>query len=286
MKPLLGAIGGLALAFAANVAMAEAVNFPAAPVKPTPFALRRAELQGSPIQVQPGDMIAGDLYRPDGPGPFPAIISLHGCLGWPRTAELRAHQAAKYTSQGYLFLAVDSYGPRGLRQTCVPTPGSQPADRLGDAQGALDWIGAQTSVDPLRVALMGASQGGTIVLTALGKDQGATPGGRRFAAGVAFYPTCSPASAVVSAPLLVIVGALDDWAPTSDCLAMSAATHDGGSPETVLVLPGAHHSFDVESLRGRPQDVFGHHLEFDAAATEKANAAVASFLKAALGPKS
>jgi len=232
---------------------------------------------------RPGDPIAGDLYRPAGTGPFPAIVALHGCAGWPATADDRRRQAEKYVAQGYAFLWVDSFGPRGIKQACVPVPGTPSADRLGDAYGALDWLDTQPFVDASRIALLGTSQGGSMVLLALGPVGSAQAShGRHFAAGVAFYPLCSPSAAVVSAPLLVLIGALDDWTRASDCQAMAALPHDGGAPVKLLVFPGAYHAFNNAIVRAHSRDVFGHHLEYNEAATNAANAAVAKFLSETL----
>jgi len=249
-----------------------------ASVNPTPFAQRQAERHGTTASPTPGDMIAGDIYKPEGAGPFPAIVVMHGCEGWLKTPDARRQSAERYTSQGYVFLEVDSYGPRGIKQACVPTAGNRPADRPGDAFGALDWLNTQPFVDGSRVALMGASQGGGVVLYVLSKDGLAQGSAHRFAAGVAYYPVCAPNWAVVTAPVLVLVGALDDWTPAADCRAMGDMPHSGGSPETVIVLPNAYHAFDGVSVRDHARDVFGHHLEYNKAATIAARAAVDDFL--------
>jgi dienelactone hydrolase len=266
----------------AGVALADPVQFASAAINPTPFMKLQAELHGTVAMPKPGDMIAGDIYKPPGTGPFPAIVALHGCEGWPATADGRRQQADKYVAQGYVFLAVDSFGPRGIEQACVSTRGNPPADRLGDAYGALDWLDAQPFVDASRVALLGASQGGSVVLLAISPSLSLLTTERHFAAGVAFYPVCSPSSAVVSVPLLVLIGALDDWSSAVDCQAMLALPHDGGAPEQLLVFPGAYHAFNGQSMRTQPREVFGHHLEYDENATKAANAAVAEFLSEAL----
>ena len=262
----------------AGIARAEPVKFASASVAPTPFAQQHAERQGVKASPVAGDMIAGDIYKPDGVGPFPAIVVVHGGEGWPKNPDARRRSAERYTSQGYVWLEVDSYGPRGIVQACVPTAGNRSADRPGDAFGALDWLKTQPFVDGTRVALMGASQGGGVVLFVLSKDGLAQPSAHRFAAGIAYYPVCAPNWAVVTAPVLVLVGALDDWSSASDCRAMGDMPHNGGSPETVMVFPDAYHAFDGESVRDHPRDVFGHHLEYNEAATHTAHMAVDAFL--------
>ena len=283
LKPTLALILQLCAVVAWTVsAWADPVQFASAPVPPTPFMQHQAGLRGTVAQPTPGEPIAGDLYKPDGTGPFPSIVALHGCEGWPANAEGRRLQAAKYVAQGYAFLWVDSFGPRGIRQTCSPPPGSPFADRLADAYGALDWLVAQSFADPSRVAVLGASQGGSAVLVALGPTGSALAHGHRFAAGVAFYPVCSPAYAVVSAPLLVLIGALDDWTLASDCQVMAAQRPESGAPVKVVVFPEAYHAFNGDSVRAGPRQAFGHHLEYNEVATTAANAMVAEFLAAML----
>jgi hypothetical protein len=47
--------------------------------------LERVEFESASLRrisgVFPGDRIQGDLAKPDGAGPFPAAIVLHGCAG-------------------------------------------------------------------------------------------------------------------------------------------------------------------------------------------------------------
>ena len=238
-------------------AWADPVQFASASVPPTSFMQHQAGLRGMMAQPTPADTIAGDLYKPEGTGPFPSIVALHGCEGWPATADGRRLQAAKYVAQGFAFLWVDSFGPRGIGQTCSPPPGSPSADRLADAYGALDWLAVQQFADPTHIALLGASQGGSAVLVGLGPTAAALAHGHRFVAGVAFYPVCSPAYAVVSAPLLVLVGALDDWTSASDCKAMAAQQHEGGATVRVVVFPGAYHAFNGGSVRAGSQEAYG-----------------------------
>ena len=244
--------------------------------------MRQAQLHGTVAVPRPGDMIAGDLYKPAGTGPFPAIVALHGCEGWPSSEDGRRRQAERYVSQGYVLLTVDSFGPRGIEQACVPPPGSASADRLGDAYGALDWLSGQPFVDASRVAVLGASQGGSAALLAVSPVASSQGYNHRFAAAAAFYPVCSPSLAVVNAPLLVLIGALDDWTLAADCQSMMAAPAEGSAPKTLAVYPGAYHAFNGQSVRDHPRDVFGHHLEYNDAATKAANATLADFLSRTL----
>jgi dienelactone hydrolase len=46
------------------------------------------------------------------------------------------------------------------------------------------------------------------------------------------------------APLLILIGELDDWTPAEPCRRMAAAAQAAGYPVEIKVYPGAHHSFD------------------------------------------
>ena len=54
----------------------------------------------------PGDRIQGDLAKPDGAGPFPAVVGLHGCAGMHDTTRQRL--ADELVAWGYVILLVDS----------------------------------------------------------------------------------------------------------------------------------------------------------------------------------
>ncbi len=67
-------------------------------------------------QSRPGIRVTGNLYVPDGKGPFPAVINLHGHWAQGRLAERvqsRGHSLAK---NGFVCLAVDAWGA-GERST-------------------------------------------------------------------------------------------------------------------------------------------------------------------------
>src|SRR6185312_14317197 len=53
--------------------------------------------------------LLGYLVKPDGRGPFPAVVILHGCSGF---SSVYAITAERLKSWGYVALAVDSLGPR------------------------------------------------------------------------------------------------------------------------------------------------------------------------------
>ena len=114
-----------ALAVVTPLFASERVNFPS--------ALRQA---GSAVQL------SGYLYRPDGPGPFPAVVMLHGCGGlMTRSGKIAANARfwAEYLrDHGYVALLVDSFTARGIDEVCTGRHSlSAGRDRADDARGAL-----------------------------------------------------------------------------------------------------------------------------------------------------
>ena len=100
-----------------------------------------------------GDRLQGDLAKPDGAGPFPAVVGLHGCAGMHDTTKQRL--ADELVAWGYVVLLVDSFATRGIDQACTSGGLTNFFNRRQDAYGALVLLGRQTFVDPRRVAAVG-----------------------------------------------------------------------------------------------------------------------------------
>src|SRR5262249_28729105 len=62
-----------------------------------------------------GPELKGWLYRPSGPGPFPAIVLAHPCSGVGDNTDAWGKRLASW---GYVVLAPDSFGPRGEKTVC------------------------------------------------------------------------------------------------------------------------------------------------------------------------
>lgn len=143
--------------------------------------------------------LTGHLYRPDGNGPFPAMVLLHACgglsnhvLGW----------ASWLKDEGYVALAIDSLRPRGTRDVCGSPLNPSISDVLQDAFGALAYLRSLPFVDPGRIGVIGWSYGATAALWA---NFSGRPG-KEFQATVAFYPGCSQMPDDTSTPLLLLLG--------------------------------------------------------------------------------
>jgi dienelactone hydrolase len=74
-------------------------------------------------------------------------------------------------------------------------------------------------------------------------------------------------------PLLVLVGALDDWAPVAPYVALAQANP---TLVTVQVYPGAYHGFDIPGNMTRS---VGHVIAYNAEATADARVRATEFLR-------
>lgn len=229
--------------------------------------------------------LQGYLRQPAGAGPSPAVVLLHSCNGnWRRLDERWGRLIASW---GYVTLAVDSFGPRGLSNTCSS---GAPVDLVFDAYRALGYLAQQRSVDPDRVAVLGFSQGAWQALTSVERGIIERTSPHKFRAAIAFYPSCLGFKGNMTVPTLVLIGELDDWTLANECRNMVdgrddwgiSRQKDQGSPIRLIVYPNAYHAFDAPGLK-TPVQLLGHHLEFNPSATEQAIGAVREFLKAQIG---
>jgi dienelactone hydrolase len=184
--------------------------------------LERVEFEGADQQLISGGLIRGDhiqgyLAKPEGAGPFPAVIGLHGCGGMSDTTKRKL--ADELVGWGYVVLLVDSFATRGVEHACTGGYSDIAGMRRSDAYGALAFLARQTFVDPQRVAAVGFSQGGWVALfvaEANSFEPFVGPSNLRFRAVVALYPICKWAMGRLVIPTLILIGALDDWTPAAE----------------------------------------------------------------------
>ena len=147
--------------------------------------------------------IWGHLGLPEGDGPFPAIILLHGCAGINAS---HFRWAAILNNLGYATLAPDSYSPRSIANRCKLDAGPEVhLPRALDALGALTYLRLRDDIDTERIAIMGWSHGATMALETVSRGGLATQVSPAFKSAIAFYPYCVPDRSF-DLPLLILIG--------------------------------------------------------------------------------
>lgn len=116
--------------------------------------------RGREIATRRGEPLTVDLYPPDGEGPHPGILFIHGgswVAGSPLTHDKLAKRLAE---RGYYVVSVDY----------ALAPEHRHPEGLDDCVAAAGWLAAEAGglgIDPARLAIMGDSAGGNLAAAAL-----------------------------------------------------------------------------------------------------------------------
>jgi len=220
------------------------------------------------------ETIPGLLAKPEGEGPFPAVVLLQTCGGMK--AHVKRDWPNYLTGLGYVALTVDSLGARGYtRCTRRNFMAKNYHEITKDAYGALDYLAAQPFVDREKIAVMGFSMGATAMYNELVPKRFREKGELDFKAAVAVYSYCYTVREG-SIPLMVIVAEEDE-------LAASCLRDAKWNPWIkVHIIPGAYHGFDSPDASGGT-DIYGNFMQYDAKATAKAKEFTKAFLQEHFG---
>src|SRR5882757_9543797 len=130
----------------------------------------------SPNQVDiplANGILHAQLYKPDGDGPFPTVIALHGCGGLGGHSEPILPRYRDWAEQllkdGNAVLLPDSYGSRELGPQCRVGERRVLArrERVADIMASRQWLMAQPWVARDRISLVGWSTGASALLWAV-----------------------------------------------------------------------------------------------------------------------
>jgi dienelactone hydrolase len=205
----------------------------------------------APIKVQnivipgpEGVPLKAKLYVPLGPVHLVGVVALHGCAG--PLAKRDDNWALHLASRGHPVILPDSFGSRSLGSQCRARHRSVTPFglRRQDAFAAARYLVAQPYTPAGGVALLGWSDGGATVLNSIAAAPDLPPGLIRGA--VALYPACARVAKLphwrAALPLLILMGADDDWTPPAPCHALATR-----QPRLISMqlYPGAYHDFDV-----------------------------------------
>jgi dienelactone hydrolase len=268
LKRAVGLIAGVAMACSA-VALEPVTDFSKAPgngaysfgsVTPKVLAdLLKPTLTGDPVNI------TGHLFLPASAtekAKVPAIILVHGSGGiydamldfWPK----------QFNGAGYAVLALDTFGPRGVKSTADDQSQVPFAADVADAFSALKLMASHPRIDAGRIAIMGFSRGGittwrTAVERIIAAQSAAhsLPAGLRFAAHIPVYSggcvgifrLMVKPGVFSKTPMLWVHGDADDYAPIGPCRDYAEKIGAAGTPTEFVAIAGARHKFDMDEQR-------------------------------------
>lgn len=115
-----------------------------------------------------GQKLGGYIYIPDGKGPFPAIVFIHGFTGGTHEIKNR-FMCDRLADEGFVVLMFDFYDNNGLSEPKIEN--TNVTQQVKDTGSAIDFIENLDYVDKNRIGLTGHSLGGmTVILYAAQKD--------------------------------------------------------------------------------------------------------------------
>jgi dienelactone hydrolase len=198
-------------------------------------------------------VLHAQLYKPDGNGPFPAVIALHGCGGLAGRSESVLPRYRDWAEQllkaGQAVLLPDSYGSRELGPQCRVKERHVLArrERVADILASRQWLVQQPWAAHDRISLLGWANGASALLWAVRPQLSSRSVGPDFRSAVAFYPDCRISAGLgwsARVPTLVLIGAKDDVSSPPACRQMIDGAHGRSALVHIVVYPGAYHDFD------------------------------------------
>ena len=144
------------------------------------FSVTKLSYQG-----QRGVHVSALLYVPDGPGPFPAIIHMHGHSREGKYAERVQCGSLTLVHSGYVVLAVDAFGTYERATQCrhseyhgglvggglLNVGESLMGGQVVDNMRGVDLLQSLPFVDPERIGATGASGGGNQTMWLAAMDE-------------------------------------------------------------------------------------------------------------------
>ena len=197
------------------------------------------------------------VARPQGEGPFPAVVVVSEIFGVHAyiqdVCRRLAHEGYAAIAPAFFVRAGDPAPLSDMAQVQAIVAQAGYEQVMGDVSAALDWLNGQIWADSDRLGITGFCWGGKVVWQAVARFAA-------FKAGVAWYGRLAPAegasggdpwpvdlAADLKAPVLGLYGEQDRGIPLTSVEAMrEALARAGRSDSRIVVYPGAGHAFHAD----------------------------------------
>jgi dienelactone hydrolase len=217
-------------------------------------------------EMYDGKEIDGLIYKPDGNGPFEAVVMLHGAGG---IFPYQLDWARQLRDEGYVVLYVDSYCKRKLlcehdspdndpkrRKAVNRWKEITPQQRAADAFGAFEYLLQQNFVNKDKISLMGFSWGATSGMMSIDPRMKKifSPARGGFHSLVAMYPNSKYWTGMrtlrritdvnITIPTLMLAGEKDEAESIDVYKELQQLAEKNMYPLTVVLYPDSYRKFD------------------------------------------
>lgn len=198
-----------------------------------------------------GSNISNKVFKPEGNGPFPAVLLVHTAGGLANDHIKNYAQAL--LAKGYVVLIQDSLGPRGIPFVTRTTPRAHPQIGVKDAYQGLEYLIQQAYVDKNRIYQMGTSWGGFVASSLASKGVAEVSDAKgRFKASVGLYSSCGLGSTDpyrfifndFDRPILLLLAGDDKELKPGNCFQELQALKDKNLPLDFYIYEGIGHAWD------------------------------------------
>jgi TPR repeat protein/dienelactone hydrolase len=198
------------------------------------------------------EKITADLYRPKSDDQVPAAVIINSSGGV--SAHTEHYYARLLAEYGVAALVVDSFAPRGVRETSSDQRQVNQSQSAADAVAGYRWLANQVWTNRSRIIVVGLSRGATAALDVAVESYLDRLQARdvAFAAHIAISPACmtqNENARTTGTPIFFQLSELDDLDPIQPCLEYLERMRAAGNQKLRLaVYPGVYHG--KESVAG------------------------------------
>ena len=219
------------------------------PIQPITLAVDLAVKKAS-YKASDGSVVNGYFNRPQGNGPFPAVMELHGRSGQGDGRVAKTYDAW-LASQGYVGFSPNYAAPVGFNPANLDTNYAPNLDKIRQYLGdGLDALKSLPYVDPNKIYVIGHSLGGEVALYLATRDDVAavcTYSAAVFPERQNIYPLGDLISQI-KAPMIMFHGDSDKIVPYFIAEVLELFFSYYRRDYELVAVPGADHVFDLEGV--------------------------------------
>lgn len=194
------------------------------------------------------DELSGELYLPDGDGPFPVVILQHGSSHPNGMQPWWDRVIPELNNAGIGVFIANSYDGRGIGDTVEDQRQLSKAARIVDALMALKVLSEHPKIDGSKIGISGYSFGGIVAFETANRRfvEEVLGDSLKFASHLPVYPSCGGQHEIIDMtgkPMLFLVGRDDNYTPAEFCEEYIIKLQAAGVPATIKVYLDAGHGF-------------------------------------------